>query len=76
MGLCKFQTANKTEMDINPLKPIKRTFKSLLSLIPAIYSKDFDDIVKHLEICSWTEWQKAPMQGELVSSNLPLNIKS
>lgn len=42
-GFVQLPDANKTEMDIN-FKADKTTFKSLLSLIPAIYSKDFNDI--------------------------------
>jgi len=42
-GFVQIPDSTKTEMDVN-FKADKTTFKSLLSLIPAIYSKDFDDI--------------------------------
>lgn len=42
-GFVQLPDANKTEMDVN-FKADKTSFKSLLSLIPAIYTKDFDDI--------------------------------
>ena len=42
-GFVQIPDSIKTEMDVN-FKADKTTFKSLLSLIPAIYTKDFDDI--------------------------------
>lgn len=42
-GFVQLPDAEKTVMDID-FKADKTTFKSLLSLIPAIYTKDFDDI--------------------------------
>ena len=42
-GFVQIPDSTKTEMDIN-FKADKTTFKSLLSLIPAIYTKDFNDI--------------------------------
>lgn len=42
-GFVQIPDSTKTEMDVN-FKADKTTFKSLLSLIPAIYSKDFDDL--------------------------------
>ncbi len=42
-GFVQIPDSTKTEMDVN-FKADKTTFKSLLSLIPAIYTKDFDDI--------------------------------
>ncbi len=42
-GFIQIPDSTKTEMDVS-FKADKTTFKSLLSLIPAIYSKDFDDI--------------------------------
>ena len=42
-GFIQIPDTNRTEMDVN-FKADKTTFKSLLSLIPAIYSRDFNDI--------------------------------
>lgn len=42
-GFVQIPDSTKTEMDVN-FKADKTSFKSLLSLIPAIYTKDFDDI--------------------------------
>lgn len=42
-GFVQIPDSTKTEMEVN-FKADKTTFKSLLSLIPAIYSKDFDDL--------------------------------
>jgi len=42
-GFIQIPDSTKTVMDVN-FKADKTTFKSLLSLIPAIYAKDFDDI--------------------------------
>lgn len=42
-GSVEIPDSTKTILDVN-FKAEKTTFKSLLSLIPAIYSKDFDDI--------------------------------
>lgn len=42
-GFVQITDSTKTDMDIS-LKADKTTFKSLLSLIPAIYTKDFDEI--------------------------------
>lgn len=42
-GFVQIPDSTKTELDVN-FKADKTSFKSLLSLIPAIYSKDFDDL--------------------------------
>lgn len=71
-GFVQIPDANKTEMDVN-FKADKTTFKSLLSLIPAIYSKDFDDI-KTSGNLQLDGMAKGTMQGNSYPA-FALNIK-
>ncbi len=71
-GFIRIPDSTKTEMDVS-FRADNTTFKSLLSLIPAIYSKDFNDIKSsgNLEL-------NGSAKGTLQGSNYPqfnLNLK-